>query len=496
MLTWDPDVFFSPKSIALVGASDAPNTMGTVITENMLTNKRRGLFNGDFYLVNLKHDRIHGVKVYRTVSSIPANVETIIVLVPAEAVIGVLENAATVGVKGAVVISSGFREVGRADLEDRMLRIARSGGIRIIGPNCLGVYDACTGVDTLFLPEVRQLASGREVVATPRPRPGSISLMTQSGAFGSSALDYMAGHGMGVRRFVSYGNRCDLSEHDFIDAFGADEKTKVILLYAEGLADGRKFLEAAREVSRVKPIVTLKSGRTPSGARAAASHTASLAGVDSIYDAAFKQAGIVRASNLEEYFDFARVLRLQPPATGNNIAVLTNAGGPGVIATDACEQSGLRVSEFSPFVAEGVQRLREKGEIVKIAVGNNPLDLSAHATVDIYVKLLRLLTNDDTINGVLLVVMHHAPAIIDDVAEGVAVIARECTKPVVAVDIGGTEMAEEIRSRFEKNGIPAFSTPERAARALYALVTYGKFLKRIEAEGIDAVPAALSPERE
>lgn len=482
MLTWDPNVFLNPKSIALAGASDIPNKIGTVIAENMLTNKRRGFFKGEVYLVNPKHDQMHGVKAYPTVSSIPDNVELIVVTIPANAVIGALENAATVNVKGAIIISAGFAEIGNRDLEDQLVRVARAGGIRVIGPNCLGVYDAYTGVDTLFLPEVKRLASGREVVATPRPRPGNISLMTQSGAFGSTALDYMAGHGMGVRSFISYGNRSDLAEHDFLEAFGADEKTRVILHYMEGLADGRKYLNAAKQVSQIKPIVALKSGRTSSGARAAISHTASLAGVDAIYDAAFRQSGVVRARILEEYFDFARTLALQPPARGNNIAILTSAGGPGIIATDACEESGLAVPEFSPYIVSELRRLKENGQIHEVAGGRNPLDLSAHATVEMYAKALRLFMNDDSIHGVLIIALHHAPAMIEDIVEGIAVIARECTKPVVACDIGGTEMAEEIRSRFEKYGIPSFSTPERAARGLYALATYGRFLKKMKAE--------------
>ena len=279
----------------------------------MVTNHKRGLFKGEVYLVNPNHDETFGQKCYASLSAIPDQVETIVIAIPAAKVPEVIEEAGKAGTKAAIVISSGFAEIGDRDLENRLVEAGKRHDVSIIGPNCLGIYDAYTGMDTLFLPETKFLSDGREVVATPRPRPGSISLLTQSGAFGASALDYMAGHWMGIRAFVSYGNRCDVTEDEFLEYFAKDDKTNVILIYVEGLARGRDFLDKARKAVKKKPIVAMKSGRTEAGRRAAASHTAALAGSDQIYEGVFKQCGIVRARDVEELFDFGRAFALQPP---------------------------------------------------------------------------------------------------------------------------------------------------------------------------------------
>jgi acyl-CoA synthetase (NDP forming) len=334
-------------------------------------------------------------------------------------------------------------------------------------------------MDTLFLPEVKMLSDGREVVATPRPMPGYISLISQSGGFGAAALDYMTGSMMGVRTFVSLGNRCDVDEHELFDFFSQDEKTKVILLYIEGLKGGRQFMDAARRFTKSKPIVAFKSGRTEAGARAAASHTAALAGVDKIYDAAFTQSGIVRAQTLEEFFDMGRALQFQKPAPGNRISILTNAGGPGVIAADACIESGLRVDSLSETTLGTLEGMKAKGELLGIMTGSNPLDLSGQGTSEMFAKVLRILMDAPEVDGVLVMAFHQAPPILDDVVRTIAETHKGCTKPILACDVGGTEMAVDFRTRFEKYGIPAYETPERAARAMYALTRYGQYVRSI-----------------
>ncbi len=223
------------------------------MAENMVANQKRGHFKGEVYLVNPKHDKILGEKCYPSISAIQRPIETIVVAIPASGVAEIIEEAGKVGTKAAIVISSGFAEVGHRDLEDGLIDAAKKHCVRVVGPNCLGIYDAYTGMDTLFLPETKFLSDGREVVATPRPRPGSVTFLTQSGAFGAAALDYMAGHGMGIRGFVSYGNRCDVTEDEFLEYFADDNKTKVILMYVEGLARGRDFLNKAKETSKKKP---------------------------------------------------------------------------------------------------------------------------------------------------------------------------------------------------------------------------------------------------
>lgn len=478
------DFFFKPSSVAIVGASPVLTKAGGVIFQNFVHNKQHDLFTGELYPVNPTYESVFDFKCYPSVSSIGKPVDCIVVVVPANAVCSVLEDSVREGVKGAVIITSGFSEIGNHDLEAKVLEIAKKGNMRIIGPNCLGVYDAWSGVDTLFLPENKILSTGREVVATPRPVRGPIVLISQSGALGAAALDYMAGRAMGVRALVSLGNRADVAEDELLRYFRNDEWTRVILLYIEGIRNGRAFLEAASSVSLVKPIVAIKVGRSSSGARAAASHTAAMSGQDEVYESAFELSGIVRARNLDEFFDMGRAFLYQPPAKGNRVAILTNAGGPGVMAADTLEESGLSVVELSGETKSKLERLKAEGKILPYASIRNPVDLSGTATSQMFETALRVLVDDDEIDAVLVITLHHTPAVLDDVVGKVIHACYDRRKPVIACDIGSTEMAEEIRSRFEKLRVPAYTTPERAARALYALVTYGKYLEHAKKHGL------------
>jgi acyl-CoA synthetase (NDP forming) len=468
--------FFEPKSIAIIGASATPSRIGYVMAENMVANRRRGIFNGQVYLVNPKHEQILGEKCYATLSDIKDHVETVLVAIPAQDVPAVIAEAGEVGTKAAIVISSGFAEIGNRRLEEELVETAGKYDVRVIGPNCLGIYDAYTGMDTLFLPEHKFLSDGREVVATPRPRPGAVSFLTQSGAFGAAALDYMAGHGMGIRGFVSYGNRCDVTEDELLVYFENDPRTSVILIYVEGLAKGREFISRAKETSKRKPIVALKSGKTEAGTRAAASHTAALAGMEQIYDGAFRQAGVIRVRNVEELFDFGRALALQPPAYTRNVAVLTNAGGPGIIAADALEESGLLVQKFPDRIMSKFSEYKAKKLLLPVQSGFNPMDLSAEATSEMFALAISTILEDPEIGGLMLITLHHAPTILDDAVEKIANTVPKYGKPVTVCDMGGTEMAETMRMAFEKRGLPAYSMPERAARALWALSYYGTYL--------------------
>jgi len=467
--------FFNPRSVAVIGATPIAQKVGNVIVHNLIENKERGLLKADLYPVNPRYSTILGQQCYSSLRDLPEDVETLVVVIPAEGVPRVIEEGASKNAMAAIVISSGFREVGNTELDESLTRAGRESGIRIIGPNCLGIYDPYSGMDTLFLPEVKMLSSGREVVATPRPLPGQISLISQSGGFGVAALDYMAGNMMGVRAFVSLGNRCDVDEHELLDFFQQDEETKVVLLYVEGLKSGREFLDAARRFTKSKPIVALKSGRTEAGARAAASHTAALAGVDKIYDAAFTQSGVVRAQTLEEFFDMGRALQFQEAAIGNRISIVTNAGGPGIIAADTCIESGLRVDRLSEATLGKLKAMKASGELLEIMTGANPIDLSGQGTSAMFAKVLRILMDDPEVDGVIVMAFHQAPPILDDAVEAIAETHKGYLKPVLACDVGGTEMAEEFRTRFEKLGIPAYETPERAARAMYALAKYGQY---------------------
>ncbi len=472
------DAFFKPKSVAVVGATKRINKAGHVIFKNFVENKRRGVFIGEVFPVNPNEDSILGFTCYPTLTKIPGKLELVVIVVPANIVPKIMEDAASKKVKVAVIVSSGFSEIGNHTLENKIVATAKKARIRVLGPNCLGVYDTRTGVDMLFLPETKILTTGDEVVATPRPLKGDIAIVTQSGAFGVSALDYLTGRQIGVSKFVSFGNKCDVDEAEMLHYLLYDDETKVILLYVEDIKSGREFIKVAKNVTKKKPIVALKAGRTEAGARAAASHTGAMAGSDKIYDAVFAQTGILRAKDMEEFFDAGKALAMQPPANGDNVGIITDAGGPGIMAVDECELKGLTVKRFSEGTIQKFERLKEEGKLPKFATNSNPVDVTGSATSVMFEYATEILFQDSEINGIILLGLHHTPALQEDYIDMVAKVASKYDKPMVACDIGETEMALHTRFRFDKLGIPAYPSPEDAARAMNALVKYGLYLKK------------------
>lgn len=472
------DAFFNPRSVAVVGATKKINKAGHVIFKNFVENKRRGVFKGEIYPVNPHEDYILGFQCYARLTKIPGELELVVIVVPAEIVPEIMEDATAKRVKAAVIISSGFGEIGNHELERKVVEIAKKAGIRVLGPNCLGVYDSKTGVDMLFLPETKILTTGEEVVATPRPMRGNIAIVTQSGAFGVAALDYLAGRQIGVSKFVSFGNKSDVDEAEMLHYLYYDEETKVILLYVEDIKNGRAFIEAASKVTRKKPVIALKAGKTEAGARAAASHTGAMTGSDQIYNAAFAQTGILRVRDMEEFFDAAKALVLQPPAAGKNVAIITDAGGPGILAADECESQGLVVKRFSEKTIQKFEKLKKDGKLPKFATNLNPVDITGSVTSEMFELATDIVFQDPEIHGILLLGLHHTPALQEDYIDRVAKVASKYEKPIVACDIGETEMALHTRSRFEKLGIPAYSSPENAARAMSALAKYGLYLQK------------------
>jgi len=475
------DAFFNPRSVAVIGATKKVDKAGHVIFKNFAMSKQRGVFKGELYPVNPGEESILGFKCYQSLSEIPCSVELIVIIVPAKIVPSIMEQAAAKKVKTAIIISSGFKEVGNVELEQQVLELAQKAGIRVLGPNCLGVYYQKTGIDTLFLPETKVLTTGEDVVATPRPLPGNIAMITQSGAFGVAALDYLTGRQMGVSKFVSFGNKMDVTESDILQYLLTDEETKVILVYIEDVKSGRDFLEVTKKVTAKKPIVIIKSGRSAAGARAAASHTGAIAGSDKIYDAAFIQGGVIRARDMEEFFDIGKALAMQPPAMGKNIGILTDAGGPGVMTVDELESLGLTVDRFSPETDRKFDELKKQDVILKIAATHNPVDLTGSVTDDMFVTAADIMFQDPNVNGIILLGLHHMPGLREKHIDGIVEVAKKYDKPIVMCDIGETEMALYTRSRFDRLCIPSFESPEDAARAMKALVTYGAYLKRIGA---------------
>jgi len=470
--------FFNPRSVAIVGATKKADKAGHIIFKNFVQNKARGFFKGELYAVNPYENSVLGIKSCSTVTKIPGDLELVVIVVPADVVPQIMKDAAAKKVKAAVIISAGFGEVGNHELENEVATIAKEAGIRVLGPNCLGVYDSRTGVDMLFLPETKVLTTGDEVVATPRPLPGNIAIVTQSGAFGAAALDYLAGLHTGVSKFVSFGNKIDVDEAEMLRYLYHDDETNVILLYVEDIKAGRKFLEAAREITRKKPVVALKSGRTEAGARAAASHTGAIAGSDLIYDAAFEQSGIIRAQDMDEFFHAGKALSMQIPAKGKNVGVITDAGGPGIMAVDEAVRKGLTIKRFSEETIGKFEKLKEEGKLPKFATNFNPVDVTGSGTSKMFELATEVLFQDPEIDGIIMLGLHHTPALNEDYIDMVARVAGRYEKPMVACDIGETEMALSMRLRFDRLGIPAYSSPEDTARAMSALARYGLYLQK------------------
>jgi len=472
------NTFFEPKAVAIIGASRRTMKAGHVIFKNFVINKQRNLFKAKLYPVNPNEKTIQGFPCYSSILDIKDEVDLAVIVVPAKLVPEVMREVAKKGVKAAVIITSGFSEVGNHELEEEVTAIGKKAGIRILGPNCLGVYDSKTGVDMLFLPETKTLTTGDEVVATPRPMAGPTAIVTQSGAFGAAALDYLAGKQMGVSKFVSFGNKADVAASEMLEYLLHDDKTHVILFYSESIDNGREFMKVAKKVTCKKPIIALKVGKSEAGARAAASHTGSIAGSDKIYSAAFKQVGVLRANDLEEFFDMGKALAFQPPVAGNNVAIITDAGGPGIMAVDECVAQGLNVKRFSEETIQKFEALKREGKIPRFATNLNPVDLTGSVTSEMFEEGTRILFEDPEINGIIVLGLHHLPALQEDFVDLVANLKNEYNKPVVACDVGETEMALQIRSRFDKFGIPSYFSPEDAARGMAALVKYGLYLKK------------------
>ena len=473
------NTFFEPKAVAVIGASRRTMKAGHVIFKNFVINSQRNQFKGKLYAVNPNEKTIQGFKCYPSILDIKDDVDLAVIVVPAKFVPGVMHELAEKGVKAAAIITSGFSEIGNNELEQEVADIAKKAGIRVLGPNCLGVYDSETGVDMLFLPETKTLSTGDEVVATPRPRPGPIAIVTQSGAFGAAALDYLAGKQMGVSKFVSFGNKADVTASEMLTYLLHDDKTQVMLMYAESIDKGREFMDVARKVTCTKPIIALKVGRSAAGARAAASHTGSIAGSDEIYSSAFKQVGVLRANDLEEFFDMGKALAFQAPIAGTNVAIITDAGGPGIMTVDECIAQGLDVKRFSEETIAKFEKLKCEGKIPRFATNYNPVDLTGSVTSEMFEEGIKILFEDPEIDGIIVLGLHHLPALQDDFVDRVYELSKKYTKSVVACDVGETEMALHIRSKFDKLGIPAYLSPEDAARAMAALSRYGRYLKKI-----------------
>ena len=459
-----PDELFAPESVAIIGASRRKGSIGRTIVENML---RYG-YEGVIYPINPKAKSIAGIKCYPSVLDIDDRVDTAIIAVPACVVPSVLEDCGKKGVKCAVIISAGFREVGEegARLEDDVLSIAKKYGIRVVGPNCMGVINSA--------PSIRLAGTFAPVL----PSHGNVGFVSQSGALGIAILDYAEEINMGISKFVSVGNGADLGVEEMLEYLGNDDDTDVILLYIESMKKPRVFVDIARRVSRKKPIIAVKAGRTEAGARAAASHTGALASSWLVVRSALKQGGVIIASSVDELFDYALAFSLQPIPRGRRVAILTNGGGPGILATDACVSEGLEMAKLS---METVQKMRKI--LPSIASLKNPVDVTPMASIEDYENAAKCLLSDDGVDALISIFV--PPTYIEpaDVAMAVSRASEGGNKPVLGVFMGKGNIlydVEHVRGRR----IPAYLFPESAARALSAMCERAEFLARGERDEI------------
>ncbi|HVM20155.1 MAG TPA: GNAT family N-acetyltransferase [Egibacteraceae bacterium] len=448
---------FNPASVAVVGASRDPKTIGGLVFANLLA----GGFNGPVYPVNPSASHVQSVAAYPSVSACPTVPEMVLVCVPAPYVIDVVQEAAERGTKAAVIISAGFNEAGPegTEREQRLMEVVRAHGIRVVGPNCMGVLNAA--------PDVRMNGTFSQVF----PPPGRVAFSSQSGALGLAILAAAQRLGLGLSSFASVGNKADLSGNDLLQFWEADDDTDVILLYLESFGNPRKFGRIARRVGRTKPIVAVKSGRTAAGERAASSHTGALAAGDVAVDALFRQAGVIRTDSLEELFGVATVLANQPVPKGTGVAILTNGGGPGILAADACESNGLVVPELQ---SETIAAL---SEFLPAEAGiRNPVDMIASATAEAYGRAMRVLASDPNVDALLVIFIPPVVTRAEDVALQMAAARDDIGDDVPVVSVFMSEAG--VPSELTQARIPSFRFPEGAAQALGKVARYGQWRSR------------------
>jgi acetate---CoA ligase (ADP-forming) len=453
------EALFSPRTLAVVGATNRQGSVGLAVFRNLLD----AGFQGVLYPVNPKAKSIQGVKAYPTVSDIPDDIDLAVVIVPAENVPAVIEEAAPKNVKSCVVITAGFKEIGGhgVELEKRIRAVAKEKNIRLLGPNCLGVINTSKGV--------HMNASFARIM----PQGGNIAAISQSGALGTSMLDYAAGRNIGFSKFVSIGNKADINEVDLLRYLKDDPETDVILMYLEDIVDGRAFMEVARETTlkAAKPILALKSGRSAEGARAAASHTGSMAGSDAAYDAIFRQSGIERVEGMTELFHYVEALSCQPLPKGDRIAIVTNAGGPGIMATDAAIRHGLKLASLSEKTVEELKK-----NLPPTASLRNPVDVIGDATHERYEAAIRAVLHDEGVDGAIVILTPQAMTDILETAEIVPRVAKGLDKPVLSSFMGLVDVSEGEKY-LQQHGIPNYVFPEAAARTMAAMVRYSENIK-------------------
>ena len=452
------DCLFSPRSVAVIGTSRSKGSIGREILHNLVYYG----FQGPVYPVNPKADFIHSMKAYPSVTAIPEPVDLAIIVVPKKYVFETVLECGEKGVRGIVIISAGFKEIGEKgqQLEKKLLKLVKSYGMRMVGPNCMGIINAD--------PKIKMDATFAPV----RPIRGRVGFLSQSGALGNIILEYAKELNIGFSKFVSLGNKADVSGNDILEDLEQDENTDIILMYLESFGNPRKFTKIARRLSKRKPIIAVKAGRTLAGARAASSHTGALAGLDVAVDALFEQCGVLRATSIEELFDFALAFANQPLPAGNRIAILSNAGGPAIIATDACVSLGMEISTFQPKTSRKLRRnLPEEASI------NNPVDILGDGGPERYKMALETIITDPNVDAVITIFVPPLVTNPLDIAKAITEISSKYSKPVLGCFMGREDILAGVEE-LEKYNVPAYIFPESAAKALAAMYKHNLWRKK------------------
>ncbi|NWG33570.1 MAG: acetate--CoA ligase family protein [Chloroflexi bacterium] len=449
--------FFKPQGVVVVGASSSPEKLGYGAARNLVQSG----YSGAIHFVSQRQGELFGRPLHADLAHVPDPVDLAVLIVPPQATPETIQACGQRGIKAAIIVSSGFRETGAegAALERQCLDIARAHGIRLLGPNCIGVIDTHLPLDTTFL-------------QPPMPARGGVGFVSHSGAFAASIVDWARGEGFGFSRIVSLGNQADVNETDMLSLLAEDKDTKVIALYMEGVSDGRRFVRVAREVTQYKPVIALKVGRFEAGQKAAASHTGALAASDTAFDAAFAKAGILRAETAEQMFDWARALENGPLPRGNRIAILTNAGGPGVIAADSLETNSLIPAPLTESTLKELSAILPPSAAI-----HNPVDMLASASPQTYADCLHLLLADPNVDAALVILPPPPMFKAEEAAERLVETIRQHNK-AVAVALMGSTLVHEAAQTFERACVPTYPFPERAASALGALAMRAKLIQR------------------
>ncbi len=455
------DFFFYAKSIAVIGASREPGKIGHEILKSLIDSN----FKGKIYPINPKYNEILNLKCYSSVLEVPDEIDLAVLAIPAKIVPRIIEECGKKRVKAIVVVSGGFKETGVEGevLQEKLVSIARKYGMRIIGPNCIGIYNPYTGIDTFFQSHNRMI----------RPPPGNIAFLTQSGTYGCTVLEWLAQDNIGVSKFVSYGNMADVDESELINYLMNDPQTKVIAFYMESIKSGRKFIESSIKASSSKPIIVLKAGRTSAGIKAALSHTGRLAGRREIVEAALKKARVIQVDNIEELYDTIKIFALSPPPKGEGLAMITNGAGPCVMAADAAEELNVKLASYTK---ETIEMLRKN--LPSYALIGNPVDLTGSATKNDYLIASEILLRDPNVNILALFFVFQDTPLEDEIVDEIPKL-KKYDKPIIAMAAGGPYTQKQIR-KLQQNRIPVYPTPERLIKAVKNFLTYYLKLRKGE----------------